>query len=84
VIAASISANIINTFAMIMDSLLVKDSWYTFSAIMVDWPGRLLTMAVTLIPYILITGAVVISFKKIYLDKENEKEENIEVKEENE
>lgn len=84
VIAASVSANIINTFAMIMDSLLVKDSWYTFSAIMVDWPGRLLTMAVTLIPYILITGAVVISFKKIYLDKENEKEENIEVKEENE
>lgn len=84
VIAASVSANIINTFAMIMDSLLVKDSWYTLSAIMVDWPGRLLTMAVTLIPYILITGAVVISFKKIYLDKENEKEENIEVKEENE
>ena len=58
VVVASISANLINTLAMIMDSLLVKDSWYTFSTIMLDWPGRLLTMAVTLIPYIVISMVV--------------------------
>lgn len=70
---ASISANLINTLAMIMDSLLVKDSWYTLSAIMVDWPGRLLTMAVTLIPYIIITGIVCDSLNRIYNYSSNEK-----------
>lgn len=85
VTAASISANLVNTLAMIMDSLLVKDSWYTLSAIMVDWPGRLLTMVVTLIPYIIISAIVCESLKKIYfneddsLDKEEvEKEDTIE------
>ena len=72
VVAASISANLINTLAMIMDSLLVKDSWYTLSAIMVDWPGRLLTMAVTLIPYIIITGIVCDSLNRIYNYSSNE------------
>ena len=78
VIAASISANLINTLAMIMDSLLVKDSWYTLSTIMLDWPGRLLTMAVTLIPYIIISIVVCESLKKIYLieDKEETVEDN--------
>lgn len=75
VVLASISANLINTFAMIMDSLLIKDSWYTLSAIMLDWPGRLLTMAVTMVPYIIITGIVVDSLRKIYfLDDETEEE----------
>ena len=75
VVSASIAANLINTFAMIMDSLLVKDSWYTFSAIMVDWPGRLLTMVVTMVPYIIITGIVCESLKKIYsLDEEKDEE----------
>lgn len=76
VVIASISANLVNTFAMIMDSLLVKDSWYTLSAIMVDWPGRLLTMVVTLIPYIIITIIVCDSLRKIYDLDENNKEED--------
>ena len=71
IVLASISANLVNTLAMIMDSLLVKDSWYTFSAIMLDWPGRLLTMVVTLIPYIAITGIVCESLRKIFMLDEN-------------
>ena len=81
VTAASISANLVNTIAMIMDSLLVKDSWYTFSAIMVDWPGRLLTMTVTLIPYIIITAIVCESLKKIYFEENDEKSNDEEVEE---
>ena len=77
---ASIAANLINTFAMIMDSLLVKDSWYTLSAIMIDWPGRLLTMAVTMVPYIIITGIVCDSLNRIYFINNDEKEEKIEEK----
>ena len=84
VIIASISANLINTFAMIMDSLLVKDSWYTLSAIMLDWPGRLLTMVVTLIPYIIITIIVCNSLKKIYNLDNDENSEEIEVEEKEE
>ena len=76
---ASISANLVNTFAMIMDSLLIKDSWYTLSAIMVDWPGRLLTMVVTLIPYIIITIIVCDSLRKIYDLDENNKNEDKEI-----
>lgn len=58
VIYASIMANLANTFAMFMDSLLVNDSWYTKTMILIDWPGRLLTMLVTMIPYIFISFVV--------------------------
>ena len=86
VTSASIAANLVNTLAMIMDSLLVKDSWYTLSAIMLDWPGRLLTMAVTLIPYIIISAIVCESLKKIYNIEDNKIEKDIQeedIKEEN-
>lgn len=74
---ASIFANLANTLAMLMDALLVKDSWYTTSAIMLDWPGRLLTMVVTMVPYIVITGIVVDSLRRIYhVDEEDEEEIN--------
>ena len=80
VIAASIGANLINTLAMIMDSLLVKDSWYTLSAIMIDWPGRLLTMVITMVPYIIITGIVCDSLNRIYFinDNKDDKKEELE------
>lgn len=82
VVFASIAANLVNTFAMLMDALLVKDSWYTTSAIMLDWPGRLLTMVVAMVPYILITGIVVDSLRRIYhVDEDDEEDSKEEINE---
>lgn len=62
---ASLAANLLNTFAMFMETLLIKDSWYTVTAIMLDWPLRLLTMVITIVPYTIIGIAVCEAFKKL-------------------
>lgn len=89
VFAASVAANLANTLAMYIDCLFVADSWYTTAAILLDWPGRIVTMLVTFIPYILISFIVCDRLKKIYFfedesnkpsDKCEEENKKIEVK----
>ena len=58
VFCASVAANLSNTFAMFMDSLFIKDSYYTGIMILMDWPARLLTMCVSMIPYTIIVFVV--------------------------
>lgn len=58
VVIASISANLINTFAFFMDSLLIKDSTFTKTVILSSWPMRLLTMLITMVPYIIVSSIV--------------------------
>lgn len=77
VLAASISANLVNTLAMFVDCLFVNDSWYTTAAILVDWPGRIITMLVTFIPYVVISFIVCDRLKKIYLFNEEKPKEEI-------
>ena len=75
IVIASIIANLINTFAMIMDSLLVKDSYYTMATIMVGWPARLLLMVIQWIPHIIIASAVCEALNKVFGFNEEEDEE---------
>lgn len=51
VVLTSLSATILNTGAMFIDSLLIQDSWYTVSSILVDLPLRLVVMAIMIVPY---------------------------------
>lgn len=67
---ASIAANLSNTFAMFMDSLFIKDSYYTGVMILMDWPARLLTMCVSMIPYTVILF-VVCDRVRAFLNKDN-------------
>ena len=67
---ASIAANLSNTFAMFMDSLFIKDSYYTGVMILMDWPARLLTMCVSMIPYTIILF-VVCDRVRAFLNKDN-------------
>ncbi len=55
---ASLCATILNTLAMVLDTLLIKDTTYTFAKILTDLPIRLLTMVIALIPYVFITYIV--------------------------
>lgn len=71
---ASLGATIMNTFAMYMDSLLVKDSYYTFASIVVDLPLRLLTMIVTYVPYVIITSAVCTGLAKAIFEQNTDEE----------
>lgn len=64
---ASISATLLNTFAMLISTVLIKNSGYTFATIMVKLPIRLLNMVLSMIPYVLICR-VVCDRIKIYLD----------------
>jgi len=68
---ASVAANLSNTFAMFMDSIFIKDSYYTGAMILVDWPGRLLTMTVAMVPYTFICF-VVCDRIKAFLSKEKD------------
>ncbi len=68
---ASVAANLSNTFAMFMDSIFIKDSYYTGAMILVDWPGRLLTMTVAMVPYTFICF-VVCDRIKAFLSKDKE------------
>lgn len=67
---SSICANLINTFAFFMDSLLINDSYYTVSSILASWPMRILTMFITMIPYIIISSVVCDRLSK-YLNIQN-------------
>ena len=67
---ASIAANLSNTFAMFMDSLFIKDSYYTGVMILMDWPARLLTMCVSMIPYTIILF-IVCDRVRAFLNKDN-------------
>ena len=64
---ASIASNLANTLAMYCDSLFIKDAYYTAASILLDWPGRIVTMLVTMIPYIIITFIVCDRLSKIYV-----------------
>lgn len=73
VIVASIMANLVNTLAFVMDSLLVKDSYYTMTIILTNWPLRLLIMFVSMIPYIVITLSSAEAIKRsIYATDEDD------------
>lgn len=63
---ASIASNLSNTLAMYCDTLFVKDAYYTVASILLDWPGRIVTMFVTMVPYIIITFIVCDRLRKIY------------------
>ncbi|MBQ6817394.1 MAG: ECF transporter S component [Bacilli bacterium] len=77
VFITSIAANLANTLAMYCDCLFIDDAYYTVASILMDWPGRIVTMLVTMIPYILISFIVCDRLKKIYLfDEEERKEED--------
>lgn len=67
---ASIAANLANTLAMYMDSLFIKDSWYTGTMILMEWPPRLLTMVVTMIPYTFVSF-IVCDRLEAFLNKDN-------------
>ena len=59
--------NLANTLAMYCGSLFIKDAYYTAASILLDWPGRIVTMLVTMIPYIIITFIVCDRLSKIYV-----------------
>ncbi len=77
VVISSICANLINTFAFFMDSLLIKDSTFTTTVILSTWPMRLLTMLITMIPYIVISSIVCDRVMHFLDNKEmNEEQDN--------
>lgn len=59
VLVTSLSANLLNTLAMFMETVLIADPYYTIAAILVDWPVRLLSMVVLVVPYILLIKIVI-------------------------
>ena len=67
VFVASVAANLANTLAMYCDCLFIQDAYYTAASILMDWPGRIVTMLVTMVPYIIITFIVCDRLKKIYI-----------------
>lgn len=73
IIVASLSANLSNTLAFFMDCLLINDSYYTYSKILIEWPERLITMVITMIPYIFLTSVICTSVSA-YLSKDSEKD----------
>ena len=79
---ASIASNLSNTLAMYCDCLFIADAYYTAASILLDWPGRILTMFVTMIPYIIITFIVCDRLKNIFLFDKNVEDDNIEDEEE--
>lgn len=68
ILGASVSATLLNTFAMLISTVLIKNSGYTFASIMVNLPIRLLNMVLSLIPYVLICR-IVCERIKIYLEE---------------
>ena len=78
VVLASISANLLNTLAFFMDSLLVKDSYYTTAVILTNWPPRLIIMLVSIVPYIIISLSAAEALNRSVfseIEEEEEKEE---------
>ena len=67
VFVASVAANLANTLAMYCDCWFIQDAYYTAASILMDWPGRIVTMLVTMVPYIIITFIVCDRLKKIYI-----------------
>lgn len=59
VIITSLCANLSNTLAMYMETVLIKDPYYTIAAILLDWPIRLLTMIILVVPYTLLVKIIV-------------------------
>ncbi len=59
VIITSLCANLLNTLAMYMETILIKDPYYTVAAILLDWPIRLLAMIILVIPYTLLVKIMV-------------------------
>ena len=82
VFVASVAANLANTLAMYCDCLFIDDAYYTAASILMDWPGRIVTMLVTMVPYIIITFIVCDRLKKIYLFDESKNEEVQEINDE--
>lgn len=70
VLITSLTANILNTCAMYMDSLLVKDSYYTLSKILLEWPPRILAAFVSMIPYTILL--VLITYRLRFINNEND------------
>ena len=72
---ASITANLVNTFAFFMDSLLVKDSYYTTAVILTNWPPRLVIMLVSIVPYVITSlSAAEALNRSLFTEKEAEKD----------
>lgn len=71
VIITSLSANLLNTLAMFMETVLINDPYYTLAAIILDWPIRLLSMIILTIPYIIL---VKIISTRLYPFQNEEKE----------
>ena len=75
VVVASIVANLLNTLAFVMDTLLVKDSYYTMAMIITNWPSRLLLMAVNMVPYIIISYLTMQAIRNVIYGEELETKE---------
>lgn len=79
VVASSVTSFIFNTLTMFLDSLLIKDSYYTLSVILTGVPTRLLSMIILCPVYILVLSFLYKTLKKTMIDKNNNNEENNEV-----
>lgn len=71
VVLASIAANVVNTIAFYMDSLLIKDSYFTLTYILTKWPGRLLTMVIMIVPYCMLVIPICTSLREFVNNKFN-------------
>ena len=74
VITASVAANLVNTLAFVMDSLLVKDSYYTMTIILTNWPTRLLVMFISMIPYMIVTLSSVEAIRRSLYSQDDDEE----------
>ena len=72
----SISAFLLNTFAMILDSLLYDDSYYTSSVILTQVPSRLASMAILWVGYSIILFPLYKTLKQTMI-KRQEKDSNV-------
>ncbi|MDD2492363.1 MAG: ECF transporter S component [Bacilli bacterium] len=59
VIITSLSANVFNTLAMYMETVLINDPYYTLAAILLDWPIRLLSMIILVVPYTILVKVII-------------------------
>ena len=68
VVITSVTANLLNTLAMYMETVLINDPYYTLAAIAVDWPIRLLSMIILVVPYVFLVKIIITNLNFLTLE----------------
>ena len=76
--AASISALLLNTFAMVMEGVIFNDPYYTSAKILTELPPRIISMLILWITYTFVLKILYNSLKDKFIKNNQEEIDDIE------